>query len=44
MRIIFLDTSYAETNIPRTEALELKEKYKQDEIIELHPTGLWLSI
>ena len=44
VRIIFLDTVIAETNILTTEALELKEKYKQDAIIELHPTGWWLSI
>ena len=44
VRIIFLDTSYAETNILTTEALELKQKYNQDAIIELHPTGWWLSI
>ena len=42
--ISWLDTVIAETNILTTEALELKEKYKQDAIIELHPTGWWLSI
>jgi len=44
VRIIFLDTVIAETNILTTEALKLQEKYKQDAIIELHPTGWWLSI
>ena len=44
VRIIFLDTSYVETNILTTEALELQREYKQDAIIELHPTGWWLSI
>ena len=44
LRIIFLDTVVAETNILTTEALELQEKYRQDAIIELHPTGWWLSI
>ena len=42
--ICFLDTTYAETDITETEALQLKQRYNQDYILKINPNGEWRSI